>query len=110
MANKSRNKGKTGEREFINLLSSRLPGCTLARNLMQTREGGHDVDGLDDWAIEIKRQETLSIGTWWRQATKQAQEASKRPALAYRQSREPWRILVEMSLDEFADYIGREYE
>jgi hypothetical protein len=33
----------------------------LRRNLMQTREGGHDICGLDHLAIEVKRCETLEI-------------------------------------------------
>ena len=99
MGKKSRTKGKTGEREFINLIRGFFPSTEITRNLNQTRNGGHDIDGLDGWAVEVKRQENLSIGRWWGQAVKQAAEINARPALAYRQNREPWKILVEMDLN-----------
>jgi hypothetical protein len=55
----SRTKGAVAEREIFNILSDCL-GVKVERNLVQTREGGSDTV-VGDWAIEVKRQETLSV-------------------------------------------------
>jgi Holliday junction resolvase len=86
-------KGKTGEREFLNLLGE-LIGDRLSRNLNQSDGGGADCVSLEGWAIEVKRHESLSVGAWWRQAQRQAERAGAVPVLAYRQSRKPWAIVV----------------
>ena len=63
----SRTKGASAERELIKLLEDHLgdivhqQNLSLQRNLEQTRSGGHDVIGLDDIAIEVKRQEKLQL-------------------------------------------------
>jgi hypothetical protein len=87
-----RRKGQSGEREFISLLQDRLE-LDLSRNLDQTRDGGYDILGIPQLAIEVKRQENLSIPSWWSQAAKQANK-DQYPVLAYRQSRKPWTIIV----------------
>jgi Holliday junction resolvase len=92
MGKMQRNKGAAGERELAKLLSDQL-GAEVSRNLLQTREGGHDLDGLP-FALEVKRQEGLKINTWWKQAVTQSQTSGLAPALAYRQSRRPWRFVV----------------
>ena len=96
----SRTKGASAERELIKLLEDHLgdivhqQNLSLQRNLEQTRSGGHDVIGLDDIAIEVKRQERLQLKAWWNQAVEQADDHV--PVLAYRQSRRPWRFIVPM--------------
>ena len=103
MGKMQRNKGAAGEREVAKILNDEL-GIELVRNLEQTRNGGHDLIGLDGWAIEIKRQEQLSINTWWKQTTDQAERAGAKPALFYRQSRKPWTVVVDandISQDSF---------
>ena len=47
------NKGKEGEREFVNKYQAFFPD-TLKRNLLQTREGGADISGCTPFQIEIK--------------------------------------------------------
>ena len=102
----SRAKGAAGEREFAKTLHDEL-GVTLARNLEQTRDGGHDlviVDAahplaprLNRYAFEVKRYAITKpalIHQWWQQAVEQAERADKLPALAYRGNREPWRVVV----------------
>lgn len=93
----SRFKGRRGEREFLNKLGALIGRDDLYRNLDQWFRGGCDCVSLENWAIEIKRQETLALGQWWQQATGQAEAVDRRPALAYRQSRKPWRVMVPMS-------------
>ena len=103
----SRNKGKAGEREFANIMKDWLGGLgrTIARRIEQTRDSGHDLDGLEPFAVEVKRQETLSVPAWWRQAKKSADVAGLRPALAYRRNGEAWRVMVELTPEEFATVI-----
>lgn len=119
----SRTKGAAGEREFIKLLKKAVPGVEIKRNLQQSAEGGYDIIGLEMFAIEVKRQESLSVAAWWSQAVSQA-TVGQVPVLAFRQSRKPWRVLtsgwlnagkaiaycrVEISLDDFfrlvRDYV-----
>lgn len=102
-----RNKGAAGERELARLLSDHL-GQAVARNLEQSRSGGHDLTGTDGWSIEVKRQERLNISAWWAQAVVQAEKTKTRPALAYRQSRRSWRFMVRLS-DINADYQGQPF-
>lgn len=99
----SRAKGKAGERELIGELKKLLPPemtSELTRNLDQTRDGGHDILGLGDWALEVKRYAEVlpaDLERFWAQATEQARKDEKRPALAFRQDRRPWRVVVRMS-------------
>lgn len=90
----ARNKGQEGEREMIRLLSEVCGSeVELKRNLNQTREGGHDIVGMDWLAIEVKRQETLNIEDWWRQTLTQA-GAERIPVLVYRQNRKQWHVVM----------------
>lgn len=85
----SRNKGAAAEREVLRLLGDEL-GHVLARNLLQSRDGGADCLQVVGWAIEVKRCERLSRPRWWAQAVAQAEREGCRPMLLYRRSREPW--------------------
>ena len=96
MTKMQRNKGKRGEREFLNKLGELL-NQDLSRNLNQSANGGADCVDVNGFAIEIKRRESLSLGQWWKQATNQARTLNRQPALAYRQSRKPWRIVVPLA-------------
>ncbi len=100
MGKMQRSKGATGERELCRLLSEHLD-TVIVRNLEQSRSGGHDLTGVGGFALEVKRQEQLSIGAWWQQALEQAERAGLKPALAYRQSRKPWKFIVR--LQDIAD-------
>lgn len=93
MGASQRRKGATGERELRNMLADFL-GVDVQRNLQQTRDGGHDLLGIGPFALEVKRCEQLNLGTWWAQACDQAEQSGLVPALAYRQSRQPWRFVV----------------
>ena len=98
----ARNKGARGEREAIALLAGWLTEVVpdrcpeLKRNLMQSREGGHDLVGLDWLAVEVKRHETLSVGSWWKQTVAQADRLGAVPFLMYRQNRTPWRFRIRL--------------
>lgn len=93
MSASQRNKGNRAENEFLRLLGEEL-GESLKRNITQTRAGGADCLEVRGWAIEIKRQERLSRGAWWKQAVEQGKRAGAQPMLAYRRNREPWSVLI----------------
>jgi hypothetical protein len=103
MSAKSRNKGASGERELIRLIEDHL-GIRLERNLAQSFAGGHDLIGLDDWAIEVKRYKEVGETekrAFWVQAVEQANRVGKRPAVCFRADRKPWRVLVHAGTDLF---------
>jgi len=111
MSAKSRNKGAGGERECIKAIYD-LTGIELKRNYSQTAFGGHDLIGLDDWAIEVKRYavaDNASKKIWWRQAVDQAKRVDKQPVVIYRADRQPWRCIVQYplhtSLYDMSDFL-----
>lgn len=96
------NKGKNGEREVVNLLQpyvSRvyeglgMEAPDLLRNQMQTAVGGYDIVGLPWLALEVKRQEQLSLNAWWAQVTKAA-KPEQVPVVIFRQNRQKWQVLM----------------
>lgn len=96
-------KGKDGEREAIKFLQPivneiaqevGVEAPALHRNQNQSALGGYDIDGLDWLALEIKRQEQLSLNAWWKQVNK-ARSGSQEAVVMFRQNRKPWRFLVE---------------
>jgi hypothetical protein len=89
----SRRKGQAGEREALKLLGLEL-GEMLTRNLQQTREGGADCLCVKGWAIEVKRQESLSRPAWWRQACEQAAKENAEPMLLYRRNHGKWQAWI----------------
>lgn len=95
MSASQRSKGQRGERELFHLLTDHL-GVTVTRNLDQVWQGGADTLDIPNWAIEVKRQEALSIASWWAQAQRQAERTGRKPALFYRQSRKPWRVVMDL--------------
>lgn len=94
----SRAKGAAGEREFCKELAEYLGDdlvAPLKRNLEQTRMGGHDIEGLEGWAIEIKRYRVIKegdINRFWTQAVDQAKRVGAEPVLAYREDFRSWRV------------------
>ncbi len=100
----SRDKGKRGEREFAGIMSDWL-GTKVVRRLGQERDEGHDLKGIDGFAVEVKRVEKPEPSRWWRQATKSAAAVGLRPAVAYRQNGKPWYVMVELTPEEFATVI-----
>jgi hypothetical protein len=99
----SRAKGAAGEREFIKELALELGDelvAPLKRNLEQTRAGGHDIEGLEGFAIEIKRYKQIKEGDlakFWDQAVDQAHRISAKPVLAYREDFKSWRVRVRLT-------------
>jgi Holliday junction resolvase len=100
-------KGKKAEQELINILKDEL-GIELSRNLDQTRDGGHDILGLDGWAIEVKRYgKRREFNMWWEQTITQANQSSSIPVLAMRGDKLSWRFA--MRLDDLCELGGGDY-
>ena len=100
MSKRSRDKGNRGENEFLDQLRGELGDWVPARRLDAPRDGGEDVE-VSPFCIEIKRRETLSLQTWWEQACQQAVDKELLPALAYRQNRQPWRVMIPMDAENW---------
>jgi len=122
----SRAKGAGAERELAGLIFDQL-GVRLIRNLEQARGGGHDLvlhpdetgpaaESLDRFAIECKRYQRIThadLVKFWKQAAEQAGHAGKIPALAYRENRQPWKVMIplaamqhELCTDPGIDWTG----
>lgn len=112
MALNAQQKGKEGEREIARDLNSIVDVCLrelglppqdpskprVQRNQNQSAVGGCDLIGTFELAIEIKRQEQLSLNTWWTQCVDSARELNHRPVLIFRQNtpgggRKYWRVI-----------------
>jgi hypothetical protein len=103
-----RTKGAEGEREVARLLNSilvevmtamafpadqiELAEKSIQRNQNQSAVGGCDLTNVLGMAVEVKRQEQLSVGTWWTQCVAAATRNNELPVLMYRQNRKPWRV------------------
>lgn len=96
----SRNKGKRGERQIVELLQPvvidiyelhQLEPPQLKRNTLQSDGGGSDIAGLPWLAAEVKYHETFCIPQWWRQTLEQA-GSDREPVLFYRRNKVPWAV------------------
>lgn len=103
----SRAKGAAAEREVCEILrAAGWPGARRSSDGRAQAERGDIVRGPAGFHLEVKRRETLLIVKWSRQAEAEAAPGD-RPAVIYRQSREPWR--VSLLLDDFLP-LARIYE
>lgn len=103
-----RTKGQEGEREIARMLNEIY--CTVLkdlnqsipedrdlpfqRNQNQSAVGGSDLSNPFGLSIEVKRQEQLSVSTWWIQCVESAMRTSETPILLYRQNRKGWRCVM----------------
>ncbi len=131
-----RAKGANGEREVaddLNLIINmqlttaglnRSAKPVIQRNQNQSAVGGSDLTNPFNLCMEIKRQEALSVNTWWKQCETAAKEFGGEPILIFKQNRKPWRVVmyahlqfpghdssysrvrVELSWDDFKAWFG----
>jgi len=94
MSRSERQKGARGERDFRDLV--RTFGFDCERDGRLAADLRHGVAGVH---FEIKRQERLDVPAWLRQAEAECGEAI--PVVAFRRSREPWRVVAPA-----ADYLA----
>jgi hypothetical protein len=107
-----RQKGAEGEREVMKILNDIVQDVRVAkglpklatqdlpfqRNQNQTAVGGDDLTNPFKLSIEVKRQEQLSINTWWKQCLASACRSQGYAILIFRQSRKPWRVMLSANL------------
>jgi hypothetical protein len=103
-----RTKGSTGEREvaaMLNEVCMRLEADGVKidynpdfpkfqRNQNQSAVGGSDLTNPYKMGIEVKRQENLSINTWWKQCLEASVMTKELPILIYKQNRKKWKVLM----------------
>lgn len=103
-----RTKGQSGEREIAKTLNDiiasvraerELPQYAVndelfQRNQNQSAVGGSDLSCPFPLEIEIKRQEALSINSWWKQCQASAARTNGIPILIFRQNRKAWRVCM----------------
>jgi len=96
-----REKGKRGEREVANAFKD--AGIAARRTApMQSQNGAPEADvevALPDTHLEVKRQETIKIEAWCRQAEAEAPPGAS-AVVVWRRSDQPWRVTLTL-----ADYI-----
>lgn len=117
-----RQKGAEGEREVYKALNPIIQRVMLElgfpaaevnaaanavqRNQNQSAVGGNDLTNTFGMSIEVKRQEALSINTWWKQCCEAAERNMEHPVLLYRQNGKKWRCVttgyVELPLGKFS--------
>ena len=97
----SRTKGATNERWIVNAMNDyfnqEIPhfSIQMTRNLDQTRDGGYDILGLDEFAIEAKHyaKGCHYRSEWWQQVCKAASD-HQIPVLVYKFNHQPQRVVV----------------
>lgn len=90
----SRRKGQSGELEAAALLRE-LTGHDVRRKVRQ-HPLDVDLEGLDGWAIEVKRTARTyphTLRSWWKQASENARAHGGLPVVFYRVDRQGWRVL-----------------
>jgi hypothetical protein len=104
-----RTKGAEGEREVAKMLNAivatvrkelDLPQYAtmdelFQRNQNQSAVGGADLSNNLGLEIEVKRQEALSVNSWWKQCVTSAARTGGIPILIYRQNRKAWHVCME---------------
>lgn len=87
MSASERTKGRRGEQEVAALFRSfGLPADRTVHNSAVFIKG--DLSGVEGYHVEVKRQETLRLPTWLRQAEDECGDAV--PVVAFRQNRGEW--------------------
>lgn len=87
MSASERHKGKRGEQEVANVFRALgLPADRTVQNSGLYLRG--DLTGVEGYHLEVKRQETLRVPAWLRQA--QAECGDLVPVVAFRQNKGEW--------------------
>lgn len=101
-----RQKGQSGEREVAQAMNAIVRSVltrhnlpipdkdVIQRNQNQSAVGGGDLSNCFGICPEVKRQEALSVNTWWKQCEKSAEANSEVPVLIYRQNGKKWLVVM----------------
>lgn len=110
MAINIRTKGQEGEREVARAMNSIVESVltnkgfalplkpVIQRNQNQSAVGGHDLSNPFCLGIEVKRQEALSVNTWWSQCIKSCVATADIPVLVYRKNKAKWSVILLVDL------------
>lgn len=123
-----RTKGATGEREVCKMLNAIVDqvradkgleplekeDAPFQRNQNQTAVGGADITNPFELSIEVKRQEQLSVGSWWDQCVTSANRTHEIPILIFKQNRKKWRVCMNVELaiaeNQYLSFVRAEIE
>lgn len=133
----SRAKGQRGERAVALLLNSAVDRVALrlgielphfTRNLVQSRNGGHDLVGHDWIAVEVKWYTEIKshLPGWWAQCIRQAEAVNAEPILIYKANGSRWfvrmwarleiepgrrlRVTADISFEDFGVWFEKRLE
>lgn len=103
MGKPSRDKGKRGENEVVDLYHR--AGCKKAKRTAALQSGMRHYGQLveadvwigDDFHVEVKRQEVLRLPAWLKQLDRDCPKGTD-GILFYRRSRESWRAVISIAL------------
>lgn len=99
-------KGAEGERQVANALNTIInsvltangiplpPIPVVQRNQNQSAVGGGDLTNTFGLSIEVKRQEQLSVNTWWAQCLAASVRNDEVPVLVYRINNGKWNVVM----------------
>jgi hypothetical protein len=88
----SRRKGKSSEREVVQLAKPYFPDA--ARDWATPQLHG-DIKGIPGVHLEVRRRETLSIEAWCKEV--EAKCDDRIPAVAFRRNNQPWRVALPLT-------------
>lgn len=95
MGAKSQRKGRAAELELARILQGH--GYPVEAGRAQSYGEVPDLTGLSGIHIECKRTEALRLSEWMEQARRDAERfGDGLPAVFYRRSREPWRVVMDL--------------
>ena len=92
---RSRNKGKTGERELAKRLQQLLKVDAHRSQQYCGAAGDSDISGVPGIHVECKRQERAQIYPWMEQATGDC-IAGDVPVICHRQNGKQWLLICEL--------------
>lgn len=104
----SKDKGKRGEREVVDILKTH--GYENARRTAQycgNTGDASDVVGLPGFHIEVKHQEQVRLDDWWAQAVRDSEGTGDIPIVVHRKNGQKWKVTMDFEtfLEVIRDYV-----
>jgi hypothetical protein len=103
MGKGSRDKGKVGEREVVQI--ARAHGFPRARRQGDAGQDDRDIAHVEPAYLEVRRREKLDIPGWCREVDAAAPD-DLIPVVAFRRNGEPWRAIL--PLETALELLARE--
>jgi hypothetical protein len=94
----SRAKGIRFERQLCQILTEKT-GIKINRNWQaQSAVGGFDLEGLPNFAVEVKACKDLAINKWWAQCSQQAADSNRVGVLFYKRPLLDWLVVFDLEI------------